>query len=204
LSSTFNPPYTWSETFGSGQYDEARAAVQDQDNNYIIAGARGNSLWVLKINGTGDSITSFESKANNAYIAHDIRQTPDSGYIVTGHTDDDDLLLLKLDQNLSLQWSKTFGGATGETGYAVVPAQDPAGYIVTGVSNNNFYTIRTDTGGGRLWAVQNSRTSGTNAAVSVVQTPDMGFMTVGTVDLDGSPRMYMQKMDRNGQSNSPP
>ena len=73
---------------------------------------------------------TFGNKNNYDDYIKFIQQTIDGGYIITGSVPSD-LVLIKTDENGNEQWSKTFGGESGDVGYSVQQTTD-GGYIITG------------------------------------------------------------------------
>jgi hypothetical protein len=81
-------------------------------------------------------------------------------------------------------WIKIYDGAFGDKGFDIKQSSD-GGYIITGVTGNNFYSndidlwlIRTDENGDTLW----TRTFGgdsSDAGYSVAETSDGGYIITG-------------------------
>src|SRR6187200_1747723 len=112
------------------------------------------------------SVIFFNSKAQlnfhknlggtGSEIAYSVRQTTDSGYIVTGYTNSfgaggDDVYLIKTDSTGVIVWTKTFGGTDDDFGYGVKQTSD-GGYIVVGstgfgAGGKDIYLIKTNASG---------------------------------------------------------
>ena len=90
-----------------------------------------------------------------------VQQTKDGGYIIIGGTDsfsyggEQEVYLIKTDENGNEQWSKTFGGfdddgGLGSNGSSIQQTQD-GGYVITGGTyyeiNCDVYLIKTDGSG---------------------------------------------------------
>ena len=81
-----------------------------------------------------------------------VQQTSDSGYIMTGYTNNfgagafDDIYLIRTKQNGDTIWTKTYGGSGMERSYAVQQTSD-GGFIITGFTdsfgagNDDIYLI---------------------------------------------------------------
>ena len=116
-----------------------------------------------------------------------------------------DLYLLKTDSTGTLQWSKTYGGPAGETGFDVKQTAD-SGFILAGntssfgVSVSAVYLVRVNQTGTLMW----SKTFGGNGfdnGFSVCQTNDEGFIVAGTTNFfgAGTEDAYLIKTDSIGE-----
>ncbi len=123
-----------------------------------------------------------------------VRQTNDSGYIITGFTTSfgaglDDVWLIKTDDSGDTLWTKTFGGSSNDRGYSVQQTTD-GGYIIAGMTESygvNFYAvwlIKTDGSGDTLWTkILGSYADWSN---SVMQTFDGGYIIAGKTSSFGN------------------
>ena len=89
----------------------------------------------------------------NDEVGWDVQNTDDGGYIVVGSIGsisnyENDIYLIKTDQNGQELWSQTFGGAGDEVGRSIQKTDD-GGYIIVGSSSsygngeNDVYLIKT-------------------------------------------------------------
>jgi hypothetical protein len=103
-------------------------------------------------------------------------------------------------------WTRIYGGANDDQAYSVQQTFD-GGYIIAGYTksfgagNSDIYLVRTDSIGNTLW----TRTYGDtlfDAAYSVKQTADSGFIVAGTKQTSTYPNIYgyLIKTDKNGDS----
>ena len=136
-------------------------------------------LFVLPLIGFGQG---WEQTLEGG-VGYSVIQTNDGGYIVTGFTDND-VCLIKTDQNGEEQWSQTFEDGTGDGYGKSVQQTNDGGYIITGVKfcnqgvgNGGFlFLIKTDQNGEEQW----SQTFGENSfGFSVEQTTDGGYIITG-------------------------
>jgi hypothetical protein len=93
---------------------------------------------------------------NDEYIGN-VRQTNDSGYVIIGATKsygagDDDIYVIKVNAQGSIQWTKTYGTQYADEGYNIKQTKD-GGYILSGTAggSGSFILIKTDAGGNKQW-----------------------------------------------------
>jgi len=207
----------WSQTYGD--YDAAGYSVQQTtDGGYIITGYTetlgngGSDVYLLKTDGSGDSLWTKTFGGQSAFISGDegysVQQTTDGGYIITGKKqvglDDWDAYLIKTDGNGVEQWSQTFGGTEEEWGNSVQQTTD-GGYIITGRiesfgnGNCDVYLIKTNGNGTEEW----SQTFGGvsyDFGSSIQQTTDGGYIITGYTESfgNGGSDVYLIKTNGNG------
>lgn len=134
----------WQKTYGGDSLDEAQFVQQTTDGGYIVAGttssfgAGSSDMWILKLASNGAiewQRTYGESQSESAYS---IQQTNDGGYIAAGNTSSFgsgqlDFWIIKLSTLGDMEWNKTYGGSTSETGYSIQQTFD-GGYVVAGTT----------------------------------------------------------------------
>jgi uncharacterized delta-60 repeat protein len=158
--------------------------------------------------------------------AHSIQQTTDGGYVVAGYAmsfgaGSYDFWVIKLDASGTVQWEKTYGGASqdrtysmqqtktyggalGEFAYSVRQTTD-GGYIVAGYTdsfgagNDDFWVLKLDAAGTVEW--QKTYGGGSNDwAESIQQTSDGGYVVAGRSWSfgAGSSDFWVLKLDASG------
>ena len=145
---------------------------------------------------------------NNYDAGHSVQQTNDDGYIIGGWTNsfgngDNDLYLIKTDENGNEIWNQTFGGTNNDQGYSVKQTSD-GGYIISGYTEtiegyHDIYLIKTDETGNEEW----SKSFGgeyDDTSNSIQQTMDGGYIIIGTTQSfgNGLKDVYIIKVDENG------
>jgi len=187
----------WNKTFGGTGIDKSYSVQQTLDGGYIVAGetysygAGDFDIWLIKTDSNGNeqwNRTFGGAKADRLDRGGSVRQTADSGYIITGYTKsygvgDADAWLIKTDANGIEQWNKTFSGASMDWGHSVQQTED-GGYIIAGRTDPyvgaraDAWLIKTDANGTEQW----NRTFGSDGceyAASVQQTSDGGYILTG-------------------------
>jgi len=130
-----------------------------------------------------------------------IRQTADGGYIIGANSwsnDGDvtenygyqDIWIVKTDASGNIEWQHSIGGSSAEAVYAIQQTTD-GGYIVGGETQSNDGDVSGNHGSRDSWVVKLDhegniewqRTFGGSsdeAAISVKQTTDGGYIVVGS------------------------
>lgn len=186
----------WTKSLGGLSSDGAWSIVHTSDGGYALAGwtfshgptPLGNA-WLVKIDSLGNQQWHSAFGGSGVDRAHDLKQTNDGGYILTGYTSSsgaglDDMLLIRTDSLGNLIWSKTFGGTGRDYGQSVVQTMGDGGFVVAG------YTLSFGAGGEDMWLVQVDMNgdlvwqktlggSSSDVAYSVQQTLDGGFIMTG-------------------------
>jgi hypothetical protein len=178
---------------GSG-IDDEHSLVQTADGSYVLAGytningTQNDDIYIVKLNIRDSIIWSIVLGGTGTDIAHSIIQTSDDGFAVVGLTNSfgektDACLIVKIDSNGVLQWSRTVGGGKGEWASSIIQTTD-GGYAVAGYSfsfgsgKSDFYIFKLDSSGKLLWT---KTVGGTDfdGAGDIIQTVDGGFALAG-------------------------
>jgi len=203
----------WEKIYESGRGNSVR---QTTDGGYIITGTSESyysDIFLIKTDEDGDTLWTKTYGGNYIDGGSSVQQTSDGGFIIIGYKtythnqDDFDVYLIKTDNNGDTTWTKTYGGQLYDFGYSVQQTTD-GGYIVAGVSdqnyyrNNDVYLVRTDEDGYTLW----TKTYGgdlNDYGYSVQQTTDGGYIITGATYRDQSaygPDVYLIKTDEDGDT----
>ncbi len=148
----------WSITEGGPGDDEALSLIKTTDGGFAAAGwtnsfGAGNyDLYIIKLDASGSLQWSKTiGGADNDY-AYSIIQSTDGGYAIAGGTFSfgaglEDIYIVKLASDGSLQWSKTIGGSNYDEAHSIIQTTD-GGYAIAG------YTSSFGTGTGDMYIVK--------------------------------------------------
>lgn len=209
----------WSKTI-DGFLDGTYSVVQTNDKGYVLSGATGmfgsgssdlyvvkldsigNVSWKRTIGGTGDEQLFPSSK---------IVKTNDGGFALAGFTNSfgaggNDVYIVKLGSNGTLQWTRVVGGPGEDRGNNVIQTSDH-GFVIAGettsfgAGNSDAYIMKLDSNGVLVWT-RTTGGAGDDAAYSVVQTSGGGFLLTGSTASYGSGNgdVYLFKLTSTGTS----
>jgi uncharacterized repeat protein (TIGR01451 family) len=149
----------WQKCLGGSNYDVGRCITSTTDG-YIFVGESmstdggvtgghgGLDIWVVKLDKSGNIIWQKCLGGSRGERASVIKQTADGGYIITGttssndgnvlglHGSENDIWVVKLTNNGSIEWQKCLGGSKVE--YANdIELTASNGYLVAGSTGSN-------------------------------------------------------------------
>lgn len=138
---------------------QVKHAVNAADGNIVLLGRNMDYDYVLlKIDGTGSSVWQQVLPAADYPFGYttSLILTSDNGFAFLGNTQDgdEDIYLIKTDENGNVQWQQSYGGAFGDNGLDMKQTPD-GGYIIAGGANRigedqSLYIIKTDELGSSL------------------------------------------------------
>lgn len=198
------PEIEWTRTFeGTTGYSLAETS----EGGYVILGSKtkivgswtGYDIWLVKINSNNE--TEWEktfSIKNFRDVGYSLCKTSDEGYVITGVTTDylsgnEDVFLLKLNENGEKEWEKVFDKGVIDRGYAVIQTAG-GGYMIAGETKNggndpaDIWVIKTDSKGEKEWEKTfdikdfdeiYSTTTNSDIAYSLIQTFEGGYLITG-------------------------
>lgn len=167
----------WQKTLGGTKLDFGNSIKPTSDGGYIligrttsndgdISGNNGNvDVWVVKLDSIG--IIQWQNSLGGTGSEEGccIQNTPDGGYILTGHTNSNDIdvsgnhgntdaWVVKMNSTGMVQWQKCLGG-TGyfNLGLSIQVLQDGT-YILIGYTESNDGDANGNHGEGDMWVVK--------------------------------------------------
>jgi uncharacterized delta-60 repeat protein len=148
----------WQKTYGDDWYEEAHAVRQTLDGGFVVAGFTASfgagdwDLWILKLNPNGTVQWQKTFGGSDDDWCWSVYETDDGGCVVGGETESfgagpEDMWVLKLAANGTLDWQRTYGGTDWDWGESIRQTADD-GYVVVG-GTDSFGAGEDD-----LWALK--------------------------------------------------
>ncbi|MEN6389369.1 MAG: copper amine oxidase N-terminal domain-containing protein [Syntrophomonas sp.] len=194
----------WGNLFRKTPTDWAHTIFQTQDTGFVLAGYTfgkeinsGCYPLVLKLDNKGN--ISWTKIFTDDIKISSLQPTSDGGYLGAGQSSGD-VIIMRLNENGSMMWKKTYGGSKDDAANYAIETND-GGFIVAGETLSSprlssGYLLKLDKNGNLTW----KRTIGTQVAQSfssVEQTSDGGYIMVGDAQ-NYSPDIYIVKTDSQG------
>jgi len=210
----------WNRTHGGSGDEKAYSVHQTSDGGYVLAGYTDPfrnlkfDILLFRTDGNGNEIWSRTFGGTNIENAYSCELTNDGGYLLAGYTKSfgngqDDIWLIKTDDDGNEEWNKTFGGTGVDYNYSVQQTKD-GGYIISGFTNSkgnggfDIWFIKTAENGEEVW---NQTIGGTSDefSFSVQQTSDGGYIVAGSTFSFGSggQDFYIIKLDSDESTSVP-
>lgn len=211
------PDTLWTQTFGGMLGDNANAVIETSDGGFVIGGQTfsfsggASDAYLVRTDENGDTLwtRTYGEGGGSHENAHDIEETSDGGFIMTGSVSSgsSDMLLIRTDADGETVWMKTYGWFDTDRGYDVLETPD-GGFIVCGSTrsyHNGFgssvWLFRTDVDGDSLW----SKTYGGSSyqdGFSIDGTSDDGFIITGSYNNGGSQSadVWLLRADADGDT----
>ena len=168
-----------------------------------------SNILLLKVDKDGNLLWEKEHNFSEWDNAKSVTKTND-GFVITGQmgeyeTGDQDLLILKIDNDGNEIWHQSFGGSFSERGNDIIETS-LGDYVAVGitysfdVANGDVWLVKVNSDGVLVW----SKTIGDEKldhAYSLVETNDLGYMIVGETDSYNSvfTDVLLIKTDQNGR-----
>ncbi|MBL7994340.1 hypothetical protein JNM05_03115 [bacterium] len=202
----------WSKTFGNANIDKGYKGRQSNDGGFIMVGTvsikpGNNDILCVKTDKQGNVLWSRHFGGTYNEDGRSFVELPDGGIVIAGTTESygqgqGDVMLIKVDAQGRLKWTKTYGGIGSDRAFDIKNTVD-GGFVVTGRTSSYgasvyaTFLLKADSDGNQIWF----STSGgaQDEGVSVVQTPDGGFITTGRIYVGlGNYQIYLVKFETNG------
>jgi len=223
----------WTKTFG-GPLDEFGAAWPLEDGGYLLGGnlvdpndvvadpgaagyggfAGRSNVYLARTDGDGDELWSRTFGGENNVMSLAAAPSPDGGFLVLATImhypeNDDDIYLLKVDEDGNEVWSRTWEEERC-TGRDLISTTD-GNYLLTGIYSlvegtdrptQDFLFIKVDPDGNELWRSTFGDPDKIDYASVLAEAADGGYVAAGNRGTSLSSwdeDLVLVKIDENGQ-----
>ncbi|MFC1481880.1 leucine-rich repeat domain-containing protein [Candidatus Neomarinimicrobiota bacterium] len=175
----------WTRTYGGPGEDRTQSGQLTADGGYIMAGL--GEMWLIRTDGDGDTLWTLRSGGPGGEESPHVALTNDGNYVITGTFNDTtnhaQVGIVKVDDEGTILWTKTWGDVDDQYGVFVQPTTDD-GYVVLGYkditdNNHEFWLLKTDAAGDTSWTTVIPTVDG--EANVVRQTADGGYAIFGLI-----------------------
>lgn len=214
----FNPIISFGQTtffnsYGGAGNDYGKSIITTIDTAYTIIGAtesfgNGNTdMYLFKIDSLGNLLWSKTYGGTNVDWGMDLKQTLDTGYILTGYSNsqswDYNIYVVKTDSIGNSLWTRTYGGNDWDFSYSIETTSD-SGYIIAGETYSygsglsDGYAIKLDSLGDTTWT-KTFGGVGNDVFYDVIETYNGNLLFAGSkTSIDGDTDYWLVKTDNYG------
>ena len=166
----------WTKTLGGSGYDFVNDITVAADGGYLVVGAAGSNdgdfstnkgsydVWAIKLDVNGNKVWSKTYGGSLRDHGMNVIKTADNGFLVAGFTQSkdgdidrnagsDDMFILKLNADGVKMWTKTFGGDSGDQGFAMCAASE-SDFILAGRTFSNNGDVNGNHGQSDAWLLK--------------------------------------------------
>ena len=170
------PVVQWQKALGGTGYESAGCIIPTVDGQYLVVGSTESSdgdvptaygysdCWISKLDTSGNMVWSRTLGGSYGDYGINVRQTPDSGFIMVGYTSssDGDLTgnygktdawVVRLSDTGAIEWQRHFGGSDFDVALSVDLTLD-GGYVVAGWTKSNDGDISGSHGNEDAWVIR--------------------------------------------------
>lgn len=209
----------WEKTYGGSGWDGDGALATTADGGFLLTayssstdgdisgGNGGGDVVIYKLDASGNKIWTKIYGGSKWDSPASIVATKDGGSIIVGSTDsndgdisgqhgnDEDMWVLKLDNNGQKTWQATLGSTSWENGYSIAQLAD-GGYMAFGFSigddgdvsgnhgDKDFWVVKLNSAGKKLWQ-RSFGGPGEELPGAITASSDGGFVIAGYSSADG-------------------
>lgn len=155
----------WENSFGGTGIDKAWDISNTNDNAYVITGStfsadidisknNGESdVWLVKIDDNGELLWEKTYGGSGFDSARGVNLSTDGGFIINGNSKsidadlsnnagENDIWVIKTDNNGNMVWQKTFGGSGLDFGFDIIETVDNAILLVGETTSTDFLNLQ--------------------------------------------------------------
>lgn len=191
----------------ANSYSNAFDYLESLSHNYMT------KIYLLKVDKYGTLHFSHTQNLPQFSKAQSLLKTPSNGYFIGGTTQDGSLLLLKLDANVNILFTKKFGTNNHNSLSKLVALQNGGVLAVgssmttrfkydalyeTGLGKNDIYITKFSKDGKKIW----SKKYGTpydDVGMDAVEAQDASIIIVGKTINENNQTISLMRINENGE-----
>ncbi len=206
---------TFQKTFGGLDADVAYGVAELPDGNYLIVGYTqsfngvGLDGYMVKMSPHGTAIWEKTYDTGIYELFHGCAATSDGGAMIVGYqklqeNDPKDLLLVKINAQGAVQWSKTYGGSDNDSGWDIAPTPD-GNFVISGTTasfghgGKDVWVLKVDANGDTLWTATFGASGDDEGRACAVDASGHIYVSAKSYLLF-SPDMYMIQVNPDGST----
>lgn len=173
------------------------------DGSYYITGRwNNNRAQLMRVDSIGREIWSnnYEIRDDDEFLHVCVAQ---DGNPVCAGTTVLDCNLVKISSDGDVLWHHAYGGRGTDLFLRVISTRD-GGFLAVGWTTSfggmKAYAVKTDRDGNQEWARTFNENREGHVFISVVESPEGGYLAVGNGEFNGSLRLYWVRMTADGDS----
>jgi len=180
--------------------------VPSPDNGFLICGNKFNEGLIYKIDSAGTIVWAKKYAIGSVTKFSLIAAAGDSNYVVVGNAataTTERLVCMKITASGDTLWTSRIGGANLTSATSVQQTSD-GGFILSGLttaSSPPYYesmVVKLDSSGGLEWNSLVTTGTHSNYIYSVKETPDSGYVAIGTSDSLNHYRLMLFRLNSGG------
>ncbi len=202
----------WYETYGGPLDEDAQWAQFTFDGGIIITGstqsfgAESDDVFLIKTDMQGEMLWSNTFGGVETDLSLSVAESSSGGYIIAGQTEsygngNDDVYLIRVDDEGGLMWEQTFGLAQADAASSIVETPDGgfafAGVLTTDEGGFDAWIMKTDAQGDSVWTQVYRSGPGWDVwdiAFSIQPTADGGYIIAGMTGLYQEFNVFLMKL----------
>jgi len=177
-----------------------------------VAQKHGSQMHIIKVNNQADILFSKQAKLSSFNEAVALVKTADNGYFVGGYTLDGELLIVKLDANANILYTKIFGtknydrmnnlvlmsdGGVLAVGSSTTSRSRDDALFETGLGNNDIFITRFTKNGQKIWSKKYG-TEHDDEGVDAVEAQDGSIIVISKTSYDKHKDVTLMRLGENG------
>jgi len=177
-----------------------------------VSSTFGSQMHLLKVGQNSEIILSKIATLTKFNEAIAVVKTPTNGYFIGGYTLDGSLLVLKLDANANVIFSKTFGtqnydrmnnlilmsdGGVLAVGSSITSRSTTDNMFQTGLGNNDIFITRFSKEGHKLWSKKYG-TMHDDRGIDAVEARDGSIIVISTTSYNKNRDVSFMRITENG------